>query len=124
GTAFDTRTHRMATPSLVDGLHITLGRLDTLSNASGCAILVPAEPARAFHGRDRIERRQPAIVELEAHRRPATAGAAQRVVPPVERIGERDFGVALGDDAECRARFPRVRADVAAVHEEERLLGI
>src|SRR5438105_313890 len=86
--------------------------------------LLPAEAVMRSDRRDGVERAQFAVVELEANPGVAAAGAAEGVAGAVERISERDFGVALADDAECCAGSDGVRADVVAVDEEERLLAV
>ncbi len=59
-------------------------------------ILLLARKARGgAGGRDRLERDELAVVELEAHRGLPAGGAAEGVVRTVERVGEGDFGVAL-----------------------------
>ncbi len=68
--------------------------------AKARGLLLPAQAGGRVDGWDLLERFQVAVVELEAHLRLTAAGAAQGVAGTVERVGERDFGVALGDDAD------------------------
>ena len=74
-------------------------------------------------GRNRIHRSQFAVVELEVDDALPAPRAAQRIAAAIERIGDRHFRVALGDDLQLCARFLCVGAEVVPVEEEECLLA-